>query len=429
MLFSKKKIILFTSGFAILSIGITVSCSSMVVEKSQFDVSQINFETEMEEIHLSNKYINYSIFDKSIIELIYDESFDNLEPLIINTASELNKLLINWKTSVFKFFDTDDKSKKYFNSSKSKLIKTVDSNIIQINKKFNDGYFANNLIIIDFGNKITPIAKNKNALLKHENGVSNILDIYNLEDKIYIVYDTSSNKYNSQDYYKTPVIYSVRKKDLNLKDIKYEVKKQGFDLDKKSTISERALPISSYFTQDLSQHQKNNLDAWTRDSNFSNYSLKILRSEKELSDLLDSFVKFYNKKSKIIFPSETKENMLSTYNSEYFKKNYLILFTAFDWGEETKLFSDYIEDSFDIKKQDNKFIFTVHRNEGISYDYIRNEDIAIFENKNKDEPNRIYQSKGQEHTLFFKVEKSLYFNEDDLKVQLVVDKYKEPWLN
>ncbi|PAF54925.1 hypothetical protein [Mycoplasmopsis agassizii] len=359
---------------------------------------------------------------------MYETFANNLEPLILSSVSELEDFINKWSQSVIKTFGTEEESQKNFKVSLKRLIETISLNTKLARDTFNEKYFEDNLLIIDFGNQIEPKSKIQELSPNKTSSLDNLLDIYVKENKIYIVYDVAENLYNSDKYQSTSVIYSLNKKMFDLKSIDYKVEKIKYDTQKRTPISERILSVSSFITQDLSQHQRGE-NSWIRDSSLGNYGLKIFKTKQEFDELINGFVTFYNKKHSKIFSESIKANILNTYNSDYFDNNYLLLFSAMNWGVETELFSDYIEHSYNITKQENTLLFTLNASGGLSNDAIRYEDLVVFENKSKDTGIWLINADGQQHTLFFKIARNAYDYKEGLKLKLKINKYWRPRLN
>ncbi|WP_371246337.1 hypothetical protein ACA758_04910 [Mycoplasmopsis agassizii] len=428
MLFKKRSRFLITSLLIFTPVILAISCSSKTIENLSDDASQIKIVSKNHEHTFFNKTIKYSLFDKSIAKIIYETFANNLEPMILSSVSELEDFINKWSQSVIKTFGTEEESQKNFKISLKRLIEVVSLNTKLARDTFNEKYFKDNLMIIDFGNQIEPKSKIQDVLPNKTSSLENLLDIYVKENKIYIVYDVAENLYSSNKYQSTSVIYSLNKKMFDLKSIDYKVEKIKYDTQKRTPISERILPVSSFITQDLSQHQRGE-NSWIRDSSLGNYGLRIFKTKQEFDELINDFVAFYNKKHSKIFSEAIIANILNTYNSDYFASNYLILFSSMNWGVEAKLFSDYIEDSYNITEQENTLLFRLDASKRLSNDAIRDEDLVVFENKSKDRGIWLINDDGQQHTLFFKIAKNTYDYKDGLKLKLEVDKYWRPWLN
>ncbi|WP_371246344.1 hypothetical protein ACA758_04960 [Mycoplasmopsis agassizii] len=285
--------------------------------------------------------------------------------------------------------------------------------INELNKKFDDNYFQEHLIFIDFGKDISPIGENSQYYLNNQAVINNLTDIFIKNNKIVVSYDTATYANNDIKY---GALYSLDKNLFDLKDSDYKIEKRGYDRNKKTPISNRMLAISSFITQDLSKNQTSENSEWTTNKFFDRFSSILLKTTQQLSDLLDKFSLYYQTKYSKVFPENEKEEILSTYNDSYFEQNYLVLLSAFHYRGNVKLFSDNIEESFDIKIDNSKVIFTIFKSLHIVTGDQTDQDYVEFMNEGKDPNTMKYGPGNQQHTLFFKIPKNLIQDKENLKV-------------
>ncbi|PAK21778.1 hypothetical protein CJJ23_00330 [Mycoplasmopsis agassizii] len=411
MLFNKKLMLsisaLVTLGSASLAIGCTTAKSD--------PTEGINLNSQMQKASVFGKEVLYSTINNSVTEKIYGKTSDKLFPVLLKTTTELDEFLAKWKSSFLGLYESDKKVRDELNISKTNLEKNLDSYTKEMSKTFNDEYFNSNLMVVDFGGKISAKGEKINHYLNNHAKITNLLDISVDNDKITITYDANSDAKSNVQY---SVFYSLNKKTFDLKNKNYEIVKEVYDRNKKTPISNRMLSINSFITQDLSKYQTEENSEWTTNTAYNNFSSIILKNKQQLSDLLSKFALYYKTKYFKEFPVSEKEAILSTYNDDYFAQNYLVLLSAFHYPALVSLFSDNIEESFDVKLDNKELIFTMFISKYNVQDIVVEPDYVEYKNESKDTGKGNYYFGDQQHTLFFKLPKNLVTNEENLKVRV-----------
>ncbi|PAF54914.1 hypothetical protein [Mycoplasmopsis agassizii] len=411
MLFNKKLMLSVVTLVALGSASLAISCTTAKSDPTE----GINLNTQMQKTSVFGKEVLYSTLNNSVTEKIYGKTSDKLHPVLLKTTTELDEFLAKRKASFLSLYESDKKIQDELSISKTALEENLDSYTKEMSKAFNDEYFNSNIMVVDFGGKISAKGEKINHYLNNHAKITNLLDISVVNDKITITYDANSDAKSNVQY---SVFYSLNKKTFDLKNENYEIVKEVYDRNKKTAISNRMLTVSSFITQDLSKHQRSENSEWTKNTAYNNFSSIILKTKQQLSDLLDKFALFYKTQYSKEFPVSEKEAILSTYNDDYFAQNYLVLLSAFHYPSLVSLFSDNIEESFDVKIDNNELIFTMFISKYNVQDIVVEPDYVEFKNESKDQGKGNNNSGDQQHTLFFKLPKNLVTNEENLKVRV-----------
>ncbi|PAF54926.1 hypothetical protein [Mycoplasmopsis agassizii] len=463
MSFNKKRLLVSTVSLTTFaSITVAISCSSIVPEtktkepekiekpvpiqvpiikkegsekpiKKDKSIQEIkiNLDSKLSNVYLNSKNLSYLTFNKQVTKMLVDQEVKNLQPLVLRSKKQLIRFLNNWKNSLLNKFDTDEKTQRDLGLSKLKLTEMFDDFMKQIIKQFNSEYFDKNLIVIDFGNKYSALGQKSKYFFDTQIIIKNLVDIYPSNNKIIITYDVSDKKVddNSELY---SVFYSLNKKQFNLRNENYTVVKRSFDKKRQTPISKRALEVASYITQDLSRYPvENDYNNWIRNRLWENFASIVLHSKREFNTFVNEFAKFYRRRYKKDFPKSQMQNMMETYNDEYFKDNKLVLLSAYDYVSNNDLFNDFIENSYDLKLKGNELTFTIFKKDTRpTNDALTPQDHVVFENKSKDEGQLMHQADGRrQHTLFLKLPRNLISLNKKLKVIVEVENQNFYWSN
>ncbi|PAF55076.1 hypothetical protein [Mycoplasmopsis agassizii] len=433
MQFTRRKIIYsFATLSLVTSVSLAISCTLTNDDESEFIIN-----TNMFTQWLNMNSFKFFPFKSEIISSIYSEKNDDLKPLLIPSNSEFKKFLDNWKKHLFKSYDQDKKFANSLHISKRKLVDAFNTYEETVLKNYDQQYFQENIMVVDFGNKIQPLGPLLKSPDDKDIRINNLYDISTKNNKIILKYAyedlNKSYSWDKKDYAQTyGVIYSLNRKNFNIQGNNYAIEKQKLDYTKERSISQRMLNEYSSINQDISVYDENKSTKWNAKNYIdeADFATTIFKSKTELDALLTKYAHDYKNQFKKDFPNEVLEKIEKDFDQQYFKDNVLVLLSAHYWTKNNDLFSNKIEESFDVKLENNKLNFTIytHENKHLpgAYDPIRKDYVNYSVSDLNIRIKKGYsRSESKSDTLFFKLPKSSITDLENLKSTVdLVDYYE-----
>ncbi|PAK21165.1 hypothetical protein CJJ23_03430 [Mycoplasmopsis agassizii] len=282
--------------------------------------------------------------------------------------------------------------------------------------KFTDDFFAEKIIIFDYGNNASARVIVDEEDFREKAG--EIVNLNNLEVKGKDI--TLTYSYKNFRYYKSlqehqhvenyGIVYSLNKKDFNINGDGYQVKKQLYNYSEPTPIEKRNLKINSALSQNLHLNTETSALKWFKTEDGpetkSYFTATHIKEKSEFETLLNSFIEGYKKDYQKDFSETVKKQLLEEYSEEFFKDNDLLLLVADKYQNQFQLFDEFIENSFYTSLDFNNANFKVYKSAvkvpdivvPQTYDLVTYEkDITKFNNHN----NFAYRGS----TLFFKLPK------------------------
>ncbi|WP_371246628.1 hypothetical protein ACA758_01390 [Mycoplasmopsis agassizii] len=425
MFLNKKRFIYaLTSVATVTSVALAISCSTNGVENKE--VMPLNTLMQKQTIE-GQQEIGFLTFMPEAVEKVYGKALFEVEPKLIATNSELDKFLTDWNNSLIKVFDQDQDFAKTLYISKTKLVENLNLFKQAVLENYNDDYFKNNIMVVDFGGQIQPRGRESYFPFNGNMKINNLLRINKEDNKIVLTYLDSEKINYDPDYAQTySVIYSLNRSGFNLNENNYEIEKRlEKPLDelkqvkeiKKTDVSQRYLNYYSYISQDLSLFDNDKDSIWARGDDEVSFATTIVKSKSELDNLLNKHVSAYKIKYEREFPDEVLKAINQDFNESYFQDNVLVLLSGKYWAPDTNLFSKYIENSYDLKHEGNNLNFTIFVNHTpipvpTSYVY----PYETYYERVSDRYKESIDGNGHEsHTQFFKLAKSSVTDFEKLK--------------
>ncbi|PAK20933.1 hypothetical protein CJJ23_04560 [Mycoplasmopsis agassizii] len=313
--------------------------------------------------------IGFLTFMPEAVEKVYGKVLFEVQPQLIATNLELDKFLTDWNDSLIKVFDQDQDFAKTLHISKKKLVENLNLFKQAVHDNYNDDYFKNNIMVVDFGGQIQPRGRESYFPFKANMKINNLLRINKEENKIVLTYLESEKLNYDLDYAQTySVIYLLNRSGFNLNENNYEIEKwlekpldelKQVKKIKKTDVSQRYLNYYSYISQDLSLFDNDKDSIWERGDDGVSFATTIVKSKSELDNLLIKHISVYKTKYEREFPDEVLKAINQDFDDPYFQDNVLVLLSGKYWAPDTDLFSHYIENSYDLKLENNNLNFTI----------------------------------------------------------------------
>ncbi|WP_371246369.1 hypothetical protein ACA758_05095 [Mycoplasmopsis agassizii] len=414
----RKKLFLTISVISFLTfVSLSISCSSHT-KTVKVKNHGILLNTEMDKQNLvNNKKLSLITFNSEIVSKIYGEKFKTVEPILITTKSELEKFLNHWKTLLLEYYDKDKDFSESLSKSKDELESYLLSNSEKIREIYGDDYFQNNLMVVDLGGEIQPVGKTSEFFYNINSVINNLSKVSVKENEITFTY-TDPKLYPDEENFAQAysVIYSLNRKEFGLSSNNYKIKKQFVQ---STPISSRLLNHYSFINQDLSKYEIEKNSNWSEKflNDETKFATIVIKSKTKLDALLEKYGQSFKKKFEIEFPKEVKSKIIQDFNENYFEENVLVLLSAYSWPGYNSLFSKTIENSYDVKIDENNLKFIIFTsNSNIPLQTVEVDEKAVdYRVSNDKNSSGLGTRSNESHTLFLKMSKKLVKNLNELK--------------
>ncbi|PAF54806.1 hypothetical protein [Mycoplasmopsis agassizii] len=305
MKITKKKIIFILSTVSLLAVsGTAIACGDKVVYGGEPGVDIEIFDKFNTYTLSDSKKVDYFAFKSSGYPAIYNKSLDRIKPVIIYNSKQMLEYLQNWRKSMVKYYEKRTKTGSP-GFPLIDMVQQLDKYIFAMKDKFTDDFFAEKIIIFDYGNNASARVIVDKKDYREKGG--EIVNLDNLEvkgkDITFTYYYKDFQDYQplkeNQHVENYGIVYSLNKKDFNINGDGYQVKKLLYDYSEQTPIEKRNLKINSALSQNLHLNTETSVLKWFKtevDSETESYfAATHIKEKSEFEALLNSFIEGYKK--------------------------------------------------------------------------------------------------------------------------------------